>query len=78
MCFFGECGTGKSTDLQQIVDIYKVHHKDECQGQKIKFVSGQSMKAVTTKVNVVQIGNMTLIDTPGTNDPDRTRTDAHI
>ena len=75
LCFFGECGTGKSTDLTQIARIYKIQHKEACQGQIIQFVSGQSIEAVTTKVKVVKIGNMTLIDTPGTNDADKTRTD---
>ena len=44
----------------------------------MKFESGKSVKAVTTKVKVDQSGNMTLIDTPGTNDPDKKRTDSQI
>ena len=28
ICFFGECGTGKSTDLTHLARIYKLHHKD--------------------------------------------------
>ena len=75
MCFFGECGTGKSTALSLLADIYRNNHKDECEGQKATFVSGKSIEAVTKKVSVVHLGNLTLIDTPGTNDADKTRGD---
>ena len=37
LCFFGECGTGKSTDLTHIARIYKIQHKEACQGQIIQF-----------------------------------------
>ena len=40
LCFFGECGTGKSTDLSVISRIYRVHHQKECKGQAVSFVSG--------------------------------------
>ena len=40
LCFFGECGTGKSTDLSLIARIYAVNHKEDCKGQQIEFVSG--------------------------------------
>lgn len=33
LCFFGECGTGKSTDLSLIARIYAVNHKEDCKGQ---------------------------------------------
>ena len=75
LCFFGECGTGKSTDLTHLARIYKLNHKDACEGQKVKFVSGASLAAVTTKVKVIQTGNLTLVDSPGTNDADKLRTD---
>ena len=75
MCFFGECGTGKSTALSLLADIYKKSHKEECEGQNATFVSAQSIEAVTKKVSVVHLGNLTLIDTPGTNDADKTRGD---
>lgn len=78
MCFFGECGTGKSTSLTLIARIYKAQHKEECKGEEVKFSSGKSIQAVTTKVKVVKIGNMTLIDTPGTNDSDKSRGDSRI
>ena len=35
----------------------------------------QSFKSVTSCVQAASIGNMTLIDTPGLNDPDARRTD---
>ena len=28
LCFFGECGTGKSTDLSLLARIYKHNHKE--------------------------------------------------
>ena len=37
LCFFGECGTGKSTNLSLIARIYKFNHKDACEGQVISF-----------------------------------------
>ena len=46
--------------------------------QPFKFETGKSSKAVTTKVKVVEIGDWRLIDTPGTNDPDKKRTDKQI
>jgi len=78
ICFFGECGTGKSTDLSLISKIYSITHKVASKGEIVIFESGKSVKAVTTKVKVDQSGNMTLIDTPGTNDPDKKRTDGQI
>ena len=42
------------------------------------FKHQKSGKAVTTKVKIAKIGNLTLIDTPGTNDPDKKRTDVNI
>ena len=44
----------------------------------MEFKSGKSNRAVTTTVKVTKIGNMTLIDTPGTNDPDKIRPDRQI
>ena len=40
LCFFGECGTGKSTDLSLISEIYRANHEDECARQSATFVSG--------------------------------------
>ena len=39
---------------------------------------GKSSKAVTTNTKMVKTGNMTLIDSPGTNDPDKRRQDRLI
>ena len=33
---------------------------------------------MTTKVKVIKTGNLTLIDSPGSNDPDKKRTDVQI
>ena len=49
------------------------------EGEKpFNFKSGKSSDAVTTKVKIGRIGNMTLIDTPGTNDANKQRQDKHI
>ena len=52
ICFFGECGTGKSTDLSLISKIYSITHKVASKGEIVTFESGKSVKAVTTKVKV--------------------------
>ena len=43
-----------------------------------EFQSGKSSKAVTHKVKIGRMGNMTLIDTPGTNDTSENRQDIYI
>lgn len=72
---FGDCGAGKSTFLSSIAQIYA----KQCLGAKgekpINFESAKSASAVTTKVRFASVGNMMLIDTCGTNDSDKKRTD---
>ena len=74
---FGECGQGKSTTLNEIVNVFanKFH-----QGQEhgCKFKSAESFKSVTSCVQLSSIGNMSLIDTPGLNDPNAKRSDKNI
>ena len=72
---FGECGTGKSTFLSLMSRIYTGHFYGANEEKPLDFVAAKSGKSVTTKVKVVKTGNLTLIDTPGTNDPDKKRTD---
>ena len=72
---FGECGTGKSTFLSLISRIYTEHFLGSDQEKPLDFIAAKSAKSVTTKVKIVKTGNLTLIDSPGTNDPDRKRTD---
>lgn len=43
-----------------------------------EFKSNASFKSVTACVSIGTLGNMELIDTPGLNDPDATRTDKKI
>ena len=52
ICFFGECGTGKSTDLTLLAKMYKNQHQEACEEQEIKFKSAQSTEAVTTKIKI--------------------------
>ena len=74
---FGECGQGKSTTLTAILEIYKNTHFPN-QDHGIEFENKESFKAVTSCVKAGSLGNMTLIDTPGLNDPDATRSDKNI
>ena len=74
---FGECGQGKSTTLNEIVEILSnKYYKGQDHG--CLFKSMESFKAVTSCVQSGSIGPATLTDTPGTNDPDAKRTDKNI
>ena len=44
----------------------------------ISFDASKSLDAVTSLVRIASLGKMTLIDTPGFNDPNKTRSDKHI
>ena len=74
---FGECGQGKSTTLNKIVEIAKEKYFP---GKEFScnFESKQSFKSVTSCVQLGTLGNITLIDTPGLNDPDQRRSDKNI
>ena len=65
---FGECGQGKSTTLNQLVEILQMHYPDEI--FVCNFESKESFNSVTACVQFGTAGDMTLIDTPGFNDPD--------
>ena len=74
---FGECGQGKSTTLNEIVELYvEKYHKDQEHG--CRFKSMASFRSVTSCVQLASAGEMTLIDTPGFNDPDASRSDKNI
>ena len=72
---FGECGTGKSTFLSLVSRIYTSNFTGAGGESAIDFKSAKSARAVTTCVKVIENGNLVLVDTPGTNDPDKRRTD---
>lgn len=74
---FGECGQGKSTLLTKVSEIYKEKYKLKDQ-ILIKFEAAPSLMSVTAFVKTAQSGNMTLIDTPGFNDPNKARSDKAI
>ena len=74
---FGECGQGKSTLLTKISDVYRQKH-DKIEDEPIEFEASASLTSVTSKVRQVTSGNMTLVDSPGLNDPNKTRTDKLI
>ena len=74
---FGECGQGKSTTLNEIVEILSnKYYKGQDHG--CVFKSMESFKSVTSCVKLGSIGPASLIDTPGINDPDAKRTDKNI
>ena len=66
---FGESGQGKSTVLNKISYVYI----DEFNkfGSPIKFVASKSLTSITSLVRIATCGNMTLIDSPGLNDPNK-------
>ena len=69
---FGECGQGKSTLLTKISEIYcKKYHGSV---NIPKFFASKSLFAVTTSFKIAKKGHMTLIDSPGLNDPNKIRT----
>ena len=74
---YGECGQGKSTTLNQIVD-----HLASLDGPSSKlslqFVSNKSFKSVTGCFKEGTFGQMSLMDTPGLNDPNAERSDKSI
>ena len=70
---FGECGQGKSTLLSKISDIYR--EKFDVSSEALEFFAKKSLVAITSNVKMAKRGNMTLIDSPGMNDPNKTRSD---
>ena len=74
---FGECGQGKSTLLNKISQVYLINIAKE-NSHLIEFEASQSVKSVTSSVKIAKSGNMTLIDSPGFNDPNKERTDKAI
>ena len=73
---FGECGQGKSTLLTKISEIYCKKYMNSV--DVLNFTASKSLVAVTSHVKVAKRGYMTLIDSPGLNDPNKTRTDKQI
>ena len=72
---FGDCGSGKSTFLSNVSETFAAKYVKASRGEKISFEHAKSIESVTTKVRIAQAGNCILIDTPGTNDPNRKRHD---
>ena len=74
---FGECGQGKSTTLNSIVELVKAKYLNS-NAYGCEFKSKKSNQAVTSFVQQGKVGNMTLIDTPGLNDTNSDRSDKNI
>ena len=74
----GECGQGKSTFLSKVSEIYSNEFNETSKNVQIEFDASKSFDAVTGFVRMASNGSMTLIDTPGLNDPDKMRSDKMI
>ena len=68
ICVFGECGSGKSTTLTKVAEIYASEYEGANGNEPAIFKAKQSHTAVTTSASIKTVGNMKLADTPGTND----------
>ena len=77
LCVLGECGQGKSTLLTKISQIFKKFFAKGTDPAP-EFKAYKSTKTVTQHCTKVDYENMTLIDSPGLNDPNRLRTDKQI
>ena len=76
LAVFGECGQGKSTLLTKISEINNALFIKS--NNFLKFDASKSLVSVTSRPKIAKRGNMTLIDSPGLNDPNKTRTDKQI
>ena len=74
---FGEVGQGKSTTLNSLVKLAEEKYF-KGQDHNCKFEGRKDLKSVTSYIKMGSIGNMTLIDTPGLNDPETGRSDKNI
>ena len=77
LCVLGECGQGKSTLLTKISQIFK-NFFAKGSDPAPEFKASKSIRTVTQHCTKVDYEIMTLIDTPGLNDPNRLRTDKQI
>ena len=67
-------GNGKSTTGNMLIrKICENNNKKPLKDQM--FTASKSIKAVTKEIEIKKFGELNLIDTPGLNDPDKTRTD---
>ena len=73
----GECGQGKSTLLTKVSQIFGKFFAKGSEPPP-EFKASKSVKTVTQHCTKVEYEIMTLIDTPGLNDPNKLRTDKQI
>ena len=67
-------GNGKSTTGNMLIrKICENNNKKPLKDQML--TASKSIKAVTKEIEIKKFGELNLIDTPGLNDPDKTRTD---
>jgi GTPase Era involved in 16S rRNA processing len=70
-------GNGKSTTGNQLIrQILKLQKKKPKHTQQ--FEARKSMEAVTTKIDIKRFENISYIDSPGFNDPNKNRSDNQI
>jgi predicted GTPase len=66
LCMEGEIGVGKSSTNNQIIYLYcQAHGLDHT---KNSFRFGRQVERVTKGCDYIEVGDLTLLDTPGTND----------
>lgn len=77
LLLFGEMGNGKSTTGNVIIkDQLKKRSKPF--NKESAFVASKDTQAVTKNIKIKYFREIALIDTPGFNDPHKTRTDPQI
>ena len=65
----GEIGVGKSTTNNHIIHSYCNSNQDlGLDHTKFSFKFGRQCERVTTSVKTVEVGDLFVMDTPGTND----------
>ena len=75
---FGECGAGKSTSLNNLMGFYCQHFGVAYNPELMTFEAKKSPASVTKCCTTKTVGGQTLVDTPGTDDPDKNLTDVQI
>ena len=75
LMLFGEMGNGKSSTGNFIIkeELKKTKGKFK---ESLAFKASQSVTAVTKVMKIKNFKNISILDSPGFNDPDKTRSDA--
>jgi hypothetical protein len=74
---FGEMGNGKSTTGNSMIKHLLRNARVKFSKERA-FVASKDTKAVTTKLHMKKFKELDIMDTPGFNDPDKSRTDTQL